>query len=91
MCQVIWRVASKWNTKLQQLTNLWQMVSGQALLSHYPPFFSFFEKRLQAILGASSVEWHAEVDTLDVHFAAESEKCESMEHYEKSLAFRLQF
>ena len=92
MCQVIWRVASKWNTKLQGLTNLWQKVSGQALLSLYPPFFFFFfDKRLQAIIGAFSEVWHAEVDTLDVHFARESEKCESLEHYEKSLAFRLQF
>jgi len=36
MCQVIWRAVSKWNTKLQRLTYLWQKVSGQALLSHYP-------------------------------------------------------
>jgi hypothetical protein len=41
--------------------------------------------------GTSSVVRHAEVDTLDTHFAGESEKCESMDDYEKSLAFRLHY
>ncbi len=42
MCQVIWRVASKWNTKLQRLTNLWQKVSGQHSCRITPHFFFFF-------------------------------------------------
>ncbi len=52
-------------------------------MSKPPPqhfFFPHFE-------GASSEVWHAETVTLEVRFAGESEKCESFEQYEKSLAF----
>ncbi len=31
------------------------------------------------------------MDQLDIHFARKSEKCERMEHCDKSLAFRLHF
>ncbi len=41
--------------------------------------------------GASSEVWHAEVAYLNVHFAGESEKWESMVHYDESLAFQLHF
>ena len=41
--------------------------------------------------GASSEVWHAEVDTSYVHFAGESEKCESMEHYEKIFGILIAF
>ncbi len=41
--------------------------------------------------GASSEVWHAEVDYLNVHFAGEWEKWESMVHYDESLAFWLYF
>ena len=52
-----------------------------------PDFFDF----MHHYEGASSEVWHTEVDYLDIHFAEESEKCESMEHYDKSLAFWLHF
>jgi hypothetical protein len=61
------------------LKSPWQKVTASQ--AHHPPHYE----------GASSEVWHAEVDTLDIHFAGESEKCESMEHYEKSLAFWSQF
>ena len=67
------------------LKSPWQKVTASR--AHHPPLNFFFIPHYE---GASSEVWHAEVDTLDVHFAGESEKCESMEHYEKSLAFRSQ-
>jgi hypothetical protein len=52
---------------------------------HTTPIFIFLH--IPHYEGASSEVWHAETDTLEVRFAGESEKCESLEHYEKSLAF----
>ena len=52
------------------------------------PIFSFL---LHHYGGAFSEVWHAEVDYMSIHFAGESEKWESMEHYDKSLAFWLHF
>ncbi len=56
---------------------------------HTIPIFSSF--LIHHYEGASSEVWHAEVDYLSVHFAGESEKQESMEHYDESLAFWLHF
>ena len=41
--------------------------------------------------GAAYEVWHADVDYSNVHFAGESEKWESMVHYDKSLDFWLHF
>ena len=53
-----------------------------------PPTF-FFNIYIPHYEGASSEVCHAEMDTLEVRFAGESEKCESLEDYEKSLAFSI--
>jgi hypothetical protein len=57
------KLSDVWPKKETQSFSNWLTSDkrSQALLSHYPQFFLFFDKRLRAILGASSEVQHAEI------------------------------